>query len=100
MDHGPPGLGMLLMHAVSVLLTSAWLEWGEARLCALGRQLAGRVLRPLLFLLYLTAGTAAAGPRPFSRTRADERAPARAVLRYAVVRRGPPVASCVPGTAA
>jgi hypothetical protein len=100
MEHGAPGLGMLLMHAVGVLVTSAWLEWGEARLCALVRQLAGWVLRPLLVLLYLVAGAAPAGPGPLLRARADERAPVQAVLRYAVVRRGPPATRCVPGAAA
>ncbi|WP_218040341.1 hypothetical protein [Actinomadura sp. WMMB 499] len=102
MDHGgAPGLTMLLMHAVSVLVTSAWLEWGEARLCALVRQLAGWVLRPVLFLMHLAAGPVpAAGPRSPARARADERAPVQALLRYAVVRRGPPGTSTVPGTAA
>ncbi|MEV5830947.1 hypothetical protein AB0L25_35815 [Spirillospora sp. NPDC052242] len=101
MDHGgAPGLTMLLMHAVSVLVTSAWLEWGEARLCAMVRQLAGWVLRPLVFLMYLAAGQSPAGPRPSVRARADEREPVQAVLRYAVVRRGPPGAWSVPGTAA
>ncbi|MFD0902151.1 hypothetical protein [Actinomadura sediminis] len=102
MDHGggAPGLTMLLMHAVSVLVTSAWLEWGEARLCALVRHLAGWVLRPLVFLMYLAAGRSPAGPRPVARSRGDERAPVQAVLRHVVVRRGPPGAWNVPGTAA
>jgi hypothetical protein len=100
MDHGTPGLGMLLMHAVSVLVTSAWLEWGEARLCALVRQLTGWVLRPLLFLLCLAAGSAFAQPRPIAGARTGECAPVQAALRYAVVRRGPPGTWCVPGAAA
>jgi hypothetical protein len=100
MEHGPPGLGMLLMHAVSVLVTSAWLEWGEARLCALVRQLAAWVLQPLLFLLYMVAGPVCVGPRRIERVRTDERAPVQAVLRYAVVRRGPPWTLSVPGAAA
>lgn len=101
MDHGgAPGLTMLLMHAVSVLVTSAWLEWGEARLCALVRYLAGWVLRPLVFLMYLVGGPPAAGPRPVVRARADERAPVQAVLRHVVVRRGPPWTWSVPGGAA
>ncbi|SEG76120.1 hypothetical protein SAMN04489712_111125 [Thermomonospora echinospora] len=100
MEHGTPGLGMLLMHAVSVLVTSAWLEWGEARLCALVRQLTGWVLRPLLFLLYLAAGSASTWPRPIVGARTGECAPVQAVLRYAVVRRGPPGTWCVPGAAA
>jgi hypothetical protein len=87
---GVPGLGMLLMHAVSVLVTSAWLEWGEARLCALVRVLAGWVLRPLVFLLVFAAGRSPGVRRPVPRGRADERAPVQAVLRYAVARRGPP----------
>ncbi|MEU9841271.1 hypothetical protein AB0C69_18835 [Actinomadura sp. NPDC048032] len=87
---GGPGLAMLLMHAVSVLVTSAWLEWGEARLCALVRVLAGWVLRPLVLLLAVAAGRSPGLPRPVPRGRSDERAPARDALRYAVARRGPP----------
>ncbi|WP_344588408.1 MFS transporter [Actinomadura vinacea] len=98
MHHGGvPGLGMLLMHAVSVLVTSAWLEWGEARLCALVRLLLGWALRPLLFLL--SARRNPAGHLPIAPARANERVPALAVLRYAVVRRGPPRTWEVPGTA-
>ncbi|TDB91929.1 hypothetical protein E1264_00220 [Actinomadura sp. KC216] len=97
---GLPGLGMLLMHAVSVLVTSAWLEWGEARLCALARVLAGWVVRPLLLLLVISAGRADVRPRPIRDGRASERAPAQAVLRYAVARRGPPGTWTAPGATA
>ncbi|QFG22284.1 hypothetical protein [Actinomadura sp. WMMB 499] len=102
MHHGgSPGLGMLLTHAVSVLVTSAWLEWGEARLCALVRLLVGWALRPaLLFLVLGTTGRTGGPPRPKAFARAGERAPVRTVLRYAMARRGPPGTWSVPGTAA
>lgn len=87
---GVPGAGMLLMHAVSVLVTSAWLEWGEARLCALVRVLASWVLRPLLFLLLFAAGRFPDRPRPIPRGRAVEPPLGQVVLRYALARRGPP----------
>ncbi|MQY08416.1 hypothetical protein [Actinomadura macrotermitis] len=87
---GSPGPAMLLMHAVGVLVSAAWLEWGEARLCALVRHLAGWALRPLLLLLFLPGGPGRTGPRTGPHPRRDERAPVRLVLRYAVVRRGPP----------
>ncbi|WUH98772.1 hypothetical protein OHR68_35535 [Spirillospora sp. NBC_00431] len=87
---GVPGMGMLLMHAVSVLVTSAWLEWGETRLCALVRVLAGWVLRPLVFLLLCAAGRFPRRPRPAPRGPADKRPSGQVVLRYAVARRGPP----------
>ncbi|XVQ06288.1 MFS transporter [Spirillospora sp. CA-255316] len=95
---GTPGVGMLLMHAVSMLVTSAWLEWGEARLCAFVRQLAGWAVRPLLLLLILAAGRVGAVSRPAAFARTDQRARAQALLRYAVVRRGPPGTWHVPGT--
>jgi len=40
-----PSFGMLVMHALGVLVTSAWLRWVESGLCALVRQVAGRVSR-------------------------------------------------------
>ncbi|MFD0690847.1 hypothetical protein [Actinomadura fibrosa] len=97
---GMPGLAMLMMHAVGVLVTSAWLEWGEVRLCAFVRTLAAWAVRPLLVLLYLIARRVDAGPRPVAFARADVRAPVQAVLRYAVVRRGPPGTWNVPGAVA
>lgn len=91
MHHGAfPGAGMLLMHAVSVLVTSAWLGWGEARLCSLVRLLAGWILRPL------TAPFAVAAVHPRGRAVAHPVAydlpSAQTVLRYVVARRGPPEA--------
>ncbi|NUW39387.1 hypothetical protein [Nonomuraea rhodomycinica] len=82
--------GMLVMHALGVLVTSAWLRWAEAGLCALVRQLAGWVLRPLLALLLLAAGWAHPRPEPVAYAREDETARVRLFLRHALVRRGPP----------
>lgn len=87
---GPPGVGMPLMHAVGVLVTSVWLRWVEEGLCALVRQLAGWVLRPLLVLLLLVAGGTPARPRGAAYPHEDEIARARILLRYALLRRGPP----------
>ncbi|MFI7707777.1 hypothetical protein [Nonomuraea sp. NPDC049480] len=89
-DVSSPGLGMLVMHAAGVLVTSAWLRWVEAGLCALVRQLAGWVLRPLLVLLFLATGWTSAGPRAIPRAGGDETACVRLFLRHALVRRGPP----------
>jgi hypothetical protein len=81
-------LGMLLMHGAGVVVTSVWLRWIEAGLCALARQLAGWVLRPLLALLFVAAGWAFPGRQAVGY--ADETAPVRLFLRYALLRRGPP----------
>ncbi|GGS72327.1 hypothetical protein GCM10010156_34000 [Planobispora rosea] len=92
MDHVHPaastGSGMVLVHAASVLLTSVWLRWLETGLCALARQLAGWVLRPLLFLL--VAGRPSAPVRLVSRMWRDETARVRLFLRHVLVLRGPP----------
>jgi hypothetical protein len=87
---GSPSLGMLPMHAAGVLVTSVWLRWVEAGLCALVRQLAGWVLRPLLVLLFMAAGWASHGPRAIAYAGEDETACVRLFLRHALVRRGPP----------
>lgn len=84
---GSPTLGMLLMHALGILLTSAWLEWGEARLCAVVRQVVAwlrwpRPLRP-----------AGQHPPPFRIVPCHldgDAAPIHTALRHIVVRRGPP----------
>jgi hypothetical protein len=89
-DVSSPGLGMLVMHAAGALLTSVWLRWVESGLCALVRQLAGWVLRPLLVLFFLATGWSSSGPRPIPYAGEDETAYIRLVLRYAMVRRGPP----------
>ncbi|MEU5884960.1 hypothetical protein [Spirillospora sp. NPDC047279] len=93
---GPFNLAMVLMHAVSVLLTASWLVWGEARLCALVRLLTSWMLRPLLFLI---ARRPPASPRQILLRRAAERSPVRAFLRYALARRGPPEAMIASGAA-
>ncbi|MFI6922744.1 hypothetical protein ACIBIZ_22575 [Nonomuraea spiralis] len=88
-DAGAPGLGMLLVHAASVLLTSVWLRWVESGLCALVRELAGWVLRPLLVLFLAVAGFAAP-PRAPVAGREDVTARVRLFLRHVLVLRGPP----------
>lgn len=99
MDHhdAPSPFGMLALHAASVLLTSVWLRWAEAGLCALVRHLAGWALRPLLVLF---CGLVLTRPETFTDGRADETAPARLFLRYARVLRGPPYGQAGPATAA
>ncbi|SEG47714.1 hypothetical protein SAMN04489712_105436 [Thermomonospora echinospora] len=91
---GSPGLAMFLMHTVSVLVTAWWLEYGEARLCGLARQLALWVLRPLLLLIGYAAPGDPSRPSVWFWTRPR---PVVAVLRHSVVGRGPP-ASGRPGT--
>ncbi|WP_327583951.1 hypothetical protein OHA25_50405 [Nonomuraea sp. NBC_00507] len=91
LDHaGSTSSGMLLMHATAVLLTSVWLRWVEAGLCALVRQLAGWVLRPLLVLLLMAAGCASREQHATVCAGEDEAACIRLFLRHALVRRGPP----------
>ncbi|MGN9845215.1 hypothetical protein ACTMTI_44545 [Nonomuraea sp. H19] len=91
LDHAlSPGWGMLPMHGAGVLVTSVWLRWVEAGLCALVRQLAGWVLRPLLVLLFMTAGGISSGPRAIAHAGEDETASIRLFLTHALVRRGPP----------
>ncbi|WP_433348448.1 hypothetical protein ACQP25_33795 [Microtetraspora malaysiensis] len=85
-----PAMGMLLMHAVGALVTSVWLRWVEEGLCALVRQLADQVLRPLLALLLMAGGWTYPRPRAMAHAREDETARTRLFLRYALVRRGPP----------
>ncbi|MGA4992596.1 hypothetical protein [Nonomuraea bangladeshensis] len=91
-DHhtASPSLGMVPMHALGVLLTSVWLRWVEEGLCALVRQLAGWALQPLLVLLFVVADWSSARPRANAPRGEDETCRAALVLRYAVVRRGPP----------
>lgn len=89
MSHAnPSGMGMLLMHLASVVVTSAWLRWAEEGLCALARQLAGWVLRPLLVLLSPEPGRGR--PPAGVPAREDEPVRVRVFLRHALVRRGPP----------
>ncbi|MEV0231494.1 hypothetical protein [Nonomuraea sp. NPDC050786] len=87
---GFPSFGMLLVHAASVVLTSVWLRWLEAGLCALVRQLAGWVLRPLLVLFLMAAGWSSTRPRAVPRAREDEGARIRLFLKHVLVLRGPP----------
>ncbi|MFC5745383.1 hypothetical protein [Actinomadura rugatobispora] len=83
---GSSGFGMLLMHAVAVLITSWWLEQGEAALCSFVRCVAAWALRTLVWLRP-PAPYGAAPSRPFFWQRHP--VPAR-VLRHVMARRGPP----------
>lgn len=84
---GSPTLGMLLMHAVAILVTSWWLECGESRLCGLVRRLTYWALRAFFRLRPVPVyGPTRVVPRRI-RTLAALHA---VVLRYAMVRRGPP----------
>ncbi|WP_433227207.1 hypothetical protein [Actinomadura formosensis] len=83
---GSPGFSMLLMHAVAVLVTSWWLERGEAALCAFVSCVASWALRSLVWL----RPAAAHGPaRPRPVLWARHPLPAQ-VLQHVMVRRGPP----------
>jgi hypothetical protein len=84
-------LGMLAAHVVAALVCALWLWRGEAAVWRLGRALAALVTGPL------SRARAVGGAAPLRTPRAG-RAPAPAVLsppsavvlRYALVRRGPP----------
>jgi hypothetical protein len=85
---GTSGLGMLLMHAVAVLVTSWWLECGEARLCALVRRVASWALRTFARLRPVPVY----GPARMVRARRRVQVALRAlVLRHVMARRGPPI---------
>ncbi|QXJ20955.1 hypothetical protein AGRA3207_001757 [Actinomadura graeca] len=84
---GSSGTGMLLMHAVAVLVTSWWLECGEARLCGQMRRLARWALRPFARIWTVPVH----GPaRPTCPRRRAGRPFRTVLLRYALARRGPP----------
>lgn len=83
---GSSGFSMLLMHAVAVLITSWWLERGEAALCALVSCVAFWALRSLVWLRP-AAAHGPARPRPVFWARHP--LPAQ-VLQHVMVRRGPP----------
>lgn len=86
---GSPGLDMLLMHAVAVLVTSWWLERGEARLCDLVRRAATWALRPFVRIWIAPVRIPPpAIPAPWA-----GRPLTTAVLRHVMVRRGPPPAT-------
>ncbi|WP_131739036.1 MFS transporter [Actinomadura roseirufa] len=83
---GSSGLGMLLAHAVAVLITSWWLERGEAGLCALVRCVAVWALCSLSW----PRPTIVHGP-PRTRAVPGGRRPLPAqALRHVKSRRGPP----------
>ncbi|MFI6789810.1 hypothetical protein ACIBG4_21050 [Nonomuraea sp. NPDC050383] len=96
---GSLSFGMLLVHAASVVLTSVWLRWLEEGLCALARQLAGWVLRPLVVLFLMAAGWVSAGPRVVTHAFGDENARIRVYLRHVLVLRGPPGGPATPAVA-
>ena len=88
-----PGLGMLLMHAVAVLITSWWLEYGEAGLCGLVRSLASWALRPLTPIRSVPVR----GPRRAAPVWRERRPFLTAVLRHVLVTRGPPAGAVALG---
>jgi hypothetical protein len=82
---------MIVGHALAALIGGWWLRRGEAALCRLLRT---RVLTPVRLLLALLAGLIAGmlpEPAAVAAGRAKDAAPpVPALLRHAVVRRGPP----------
>ncbi|HEX2315780.1 MAG TPA: MFS transporter [Thermomonospora sp.] len=84
--HDAGSLPMLIAHLTVALITAAWLERGEAALCAFLRGLyAGAVS-----LLALLLPDPPVPPRPVAAPRPVALPPTRR-LRAAIVRRGPPV---------
>ena len=80
--------GMFLCHAVATLLTAWWLAGGEAALWSLLRRLAARAVR----ILTPVAGPLWPPAAPVAADLVPDR-PRERMLRYAVVRRGPPLRS-------
>lgn len=85
------GLGMLLAHACAALLTAWWLRRGEAALFSLARW-----VRVWTAVRWRRLFALIAGPRPLAATRRRTTRPGQAlippgaVLRHALLRRGPP----------
>ncbi|MFF2809546.1 hypothetical protein ACFVT2_20650 [Streptomyces sp. NPDC058000] len=89
------GFGMLAAHLLAGLVCAWWLHRGERALFALLAALAAAADRPLYRLLRLllagvTVPVAHVGPRRV-RPRAAAAQPHLAVVRHAVIRRGPPL---------
>ncbi|WP_030802106.1 hypothetical protein [Streptomyces sp. NRRL S-337] len=92
------GFGMLAAHLLAGLMCAWWLHRGERALFALLAALAAAANRSLpslhrllrLFVAGLAVPVPAGGPRP-SRRPIASRQPHLAVVRHAVVRRGPPL---------
>ncbi|MFD0660405.1 MFS transporter [Thermocatellispora tengchongensis] len=96
-------LGMLIAHMTATLLTGLWLARGEAALWATLRRLGAspvvrrlraavvRRLRRALALLWEAEGGAARPAWAVLDGRSPAFAPAEALLRHSVIRRGPPL---------
>ncbi|MGE3287136.1 MAG: hypothetical protein AB7J32_13680 [Pseudonocardia sp.] len=80
---------MFFLHVLGALAMAAWLRLGERRAWAAARRLAARILRWAVRFLAGAARPAGPAVRPHP---ADAVAlPVAALLRHAVVRRGPPL---------
>lgn len=90
---GGPGLGMVAAHALAGVLVALWLYAGERALWRMLGVLAGVVARRAFGVIVVLAGLIpVAGRSGILRRRRgeDEAPPGWVVLRYVVVRRGPP----------
>jgi len=92
------GTAMTLAHTVAALLSALWLRRGERAAWSLTRRLATAADRPLRLLPVLLSVEPASlsSPAPVVRT-PDAVLAAAWVLRYQVVRRGPPARSRASG---
>ncbi|MEU7694762.1 MFS transporter [Microbispora sp. SCL1-1] len=86
------GTGMLTAHLTAALITGWWLSRGEAALWSILHRIGTGAIHWLRALLTLFQFLARIRPRPRLASYNLDREPRReAVLRHAVVRRGPPV---------
>jgi hypothetical protein len=84
------GWGMTLAHVAAALMSAWWLRRGERATWSLARRIAALAAFPLMRILALFGGVRVCGParvRPYVLAAPP---PVYAVLRYAVVLRGPP----------
>ncbi|RGA04654.1 MFS transporter [Microbispora triticiradicis] len=86
------GAGMLTAHVTAAVVTGWWLSRGEAALWSILRKIGTGALRWLRAVLAVFQLFARLRPRPRLASYDLDREPRRgAVLRHAVIRRGPPV---------
>lgn len=86
-------VGMLLAHLLAAVACGVWLWRGEAAVHRIGRALAAALFAPLRRVCRVLLHTAAwreIPPRRVAVGGVEYRRPTPALLRYAVVRRGPP----------